>query len=160
VDDTDRQILTVLREDASQTNAAVGRRVGLTEAAVRRRVARMQADGTIVRFTVVTVPLGPEGLVLIRCRPGRTAEILRHVQARASEVFESSGEFDLGAFVERPTMEAFNRELDELRALDGVVSTVTLVRLTRSVRPRSGPSVRLPAAPAAPRPAARPDRPR
>ncbi len=139
MDDIDRRILEALREDASATNAAIGGLVALTEAAVRRRIARLRADGTILRYTIVTTPLGPEGVVLVRCRPGRTAEILRYVQARASETFETSGEFDLGAVFERPTMEAFNRELDALRSLPGVVSTVTLIRLTRSVRPPTGP---------------------
>lgn len=135
MDDLDVKILQCLREDASSTNRSVGSRVGLTEAAVRRRIVRMRAEGTIVRYTVVTRPLGPEGLVLVRCRPGRTAEILRYLMEHATEVFETSGEFDLGAFIEQPTMERFNAELDRLRSLDGVVSTVTLVRLARSVRP-------------------------
>jgi DNA-binding Lrp family transcriptional regulator len=134
VDDVDRKILQCLKEDASSTNGEIGSRVGLTEAAVRRRVARLRTEGTIVRYTVVTRPLGPEGLVLIRCRPGRTGEILRYVQDRATEVFETSGEFDLGAFIEQPTMEQFNEELDRLRSFEGVMSTVTLIRLTRSVR--------------------------
>ncbi|HEV2166047.1 MAG TPA: Lrp/AsnC family transcriptional regulator [Thermoplasmata archaeon] len=152
MDDLDHAILQCLKEDASSTNGEIGARVGLTEAAVRRRVARLRSDGTIVRFTVVTRPLGPEGLVLVRCRPGRTGEILRFLQDHAVEVFETSGEFDLGAFIEEPTMERFNEELDRLRAVDGVVSTVTLVRLARSIRPtgRSPGSARAPvrAAPA------------
>ena len=134
VDDVDRKILELLREDARATNAAIGQEVGLTEAAVRRRVARMRADGTIVRFTVVTVPLGPEGLVLIRCRPGSTSEVLRYVRDRSAEVFETSGEYDVGAFIECSTMDELNHELDEIRSLEGVVSTITLIRLARSVR--------------------------
>lgn len=145
MDDLDRLVLATLREDGRATNASVGAKVGLTEAAVRRRVRRLQKDGTIVRFTVVTVPLGPEGIVLIKCRPGRTGEILRDLGATAMEVFETSGEYDVGAVVERSTMDEFNRELDRIRSLDGVVSTVTLVRLTRSVRPsRPGPGGRVP----------------
>ena len=159
MDDLDHAILQCLKEDASSTNGVIGARVGLTEAAVRRRVARLRSDGTIVRFTVVTRPLGPEGLALVRCRPGRTAEILRFLQERATEVFETSGEFDLGAFLEQPTMERFNAELDRLRAMDGVVSTVTLVRLTRSVRPLGRNPLSAPEAERVAPPAARPVRP-
>lgn len=134
MDDVDRKILELLREDARATNAAIGKVVGLTEAAVRRRVARMRTDGTIVRFTIVTIPLGPEGLVLIRCRPGSTSDVLRYVRERSTEVFETSGEYDVGAFIECSTMDELNRELDEIRSLDGVVSTITLIRLARAVR--------------------------
>jgi DNA-binding Lrp family transcriptional regulator len=131
VDDIDRQILQLLKEDGRATNAEVGMKIGLSEGAVRRRIARMRSEGTILRFTAVTLPLGPEGLVLIRCRPGRTAQILDHVRQRATEVFESSGEYDLGAIIECGTMDALNRELDAIRALDGVDATLTLIRLTR-----------------------------
>jgi Lrp/AsnC family transcriptional regulator of lysine biosynthesis len=144
VDDVDRKLLELLREDAHATNAAIGEKVGLTEAAVRRRIARMRAAGTIVRFTIVTVPLGPEGLVLIRCRPGSTSEVLRFVRERAIEVFETSGEYDVGAFVECSTMDELNRQLDEIRSREGVVSTITLIRLARAVRipPPPPPPVR------------------
>ncbi len=131
MDDIDRRILQLLKEDGRATNAEVGTRIGLSEGAVRRRIARMRTEGTILRFTAVTRPLGPEGLVLIRCRPGRTASILEHVRNRATEVFESSGEYDLGAIIECGTMEALNVELDTIRSLDGVDATLTLVRLTR-----------------------------
>ena len=88
-----------------------------------------------------------------------SAEILRFLQERATEVFETSGEFDLGAFLEQPTMERFNAELDRLRAMDGVVSTVTLVRLTRSVRPLGRNPLSAPEAERVAPPAARPVRP-
>lgn len=131
MDDTDRRILQLLKEDGRATNAEVGSKIGLSEGAVRHRIARMRSEGTILRFTAVTLPLGPEGLVLVRCRPGRTASILDHVRGRATEVFESSGEYDLGAIIECATMEELNRELDSIRALDGVDATLTLIRLTR-----------------------------
>jgi DNA-binding Lrp family transcriptional regulator len=131
VDDIDRRVLQLLKEDGRATNAEVGEKIGLSEGAVRRRIARMRADGTILRFTAVTLPLGPEGLVLVRCRPGKTAAILEHVRQRATEVFESSGEYDLGAIIECGSMDALNRELDAIRAMDGVDATLTLIRLTR-----------------------------
>ncbi len=157
MDDTDRRILQLLKEDGRATNAEVGTKIGLSEGAVRRRIARMRNEGTILRFTVVTLPLGPEGLVLVRCRPGRTAPILEHIRQRATEVFESSGEFDLGAIIECGTMEALNRELDTIRAMDGVDATLTLIRLTRWQRdgpapPGGHPAPSPPRAPAAVQP--------
>lgn len=150
MDDVDRKVLALLREDGRATNAAIGSRVGLTEAAVRRRIARMRRDGTIVRFTVISAPLGPEGIVLVRCRPGRTGEILGYLRSNATEVFETSGEYDVGAVIEKGSMEEFNRELDRLRALEGVVSTVTLVRLARELRSVRGARAAGPTSPGAP----------
>lgn len=155
MDEVDLRLLQLLREDARATNAELGARVGLTEAAVRRRILLRVRDGTIQRFTISTVPLGPEGLVLIRCRPGRTAEILRAVREGATEVFESSGEFDLGAQIERSSMEELNHELDRIRSLEGVESTATLIRLARAGPGAPGPVRDAPtAAPGAARAAA------
>ncbi|MDE1819415.1 MAG: Lrp/AsnC family transcriptional regulator [Euryarchaeota archaeon] len=160
MDDIDRRILQLLKEDGRATNAEVGTKIGLSEGAVRRRIARMRAEGTILRFTVVTLPLGPEGLVLIRCRPGKTATILEHVRQRATEVFESSGEYDLGAIIECGTMDALNRELDAIRALDGVDATLTLIRLTRWQKtPQAAPGGAAPVAPSRAAPAPPPRRP-
>jgi DNA-binding Lrp family transcriptional regulator len=131
VDELDGAILQRLREDARSTNVEVGRAVGLTEGAVRYRIARMIEDGTIQRYTIVTRPLGPEGLVLIRCQAGRTEEVVAAVRTIASEVFEAAGDYDLGASIERATMEELNRTLDWIRAQPGVEATQTLIRLTR-----------------------------
>ncbi|MGI0151933.1 MAG: Lrp/AsnC family transcriptional regulator, partial [Thermoplasmata archaeon] len=105
MDELDRRLLRELRVDARATNAALGARIGLTEGAVRRRVGRMFGDGTILRYTVITRPLGPEGLVLIRCRPGRTREVVDRLRSLAEDLFETSGEYDLAASLERDSME-------------------------------------------------------
>jgi DNA-binding Lrp family transcriptional regulator len=131
VDDRDRAILDRLRKDGRTPNATIGAQLGMSEGAVRHRVARMVAEGTILRTTVVTRPLGPEGLVLVRCRPGATRQVVERMRHQVVDLFETSGEYDLGANVEAPTMEAFNRALDGIRAIRGVESTTTLVRLTR-----------------------------
>ena len=131
MDATDHALIRALREDSRATNAALGRRVGLTESAVRRRIERLRRDGIIVRFTLATVPLGPEGLVLLRCRPGRTEAILAKLQAIARETFETSGEYDLAASLDRGTMEELNQELDRIRSWEGVESTLTLIPLSR-----------------------------
>jgi DNA-binding Lrp family transcriptional regulator len=131
VDALDRSILAALRVDGRATNAAIGAQIGLTESAVRRRVDRLRADGTIQRFTVDTVPLGAEGLVLVRCRPGATPRIARSLRDLARAIFEASGEYDLGAFVERGSAAELNDAIDRIRALPGVLSTTTLIPLVR-----------------------------
>lgn len=143
MDDLDRRILQLLREDSRATNESIGAHVGLTESAVRHRVRALRADGTLLKFTVITRPLGPEGLVLIRCQPGRTSEVVERVRDLASDLFESSGAYDLGATLEAESMEGLNRALDRLRAIPGVQETVTLVRLTRFVRTGAPPGGRV-----------------
>lgn len=52
IDETDREILELLREDARRTLGDIGARVTLSTAAVKRRIDRMQENGVIVGYTV------------------------------------------------------------------------------------------------------------
>lgn len=102
----------------------------------------MTDDGILLRYTIIARPLGPDGLVLIRCRPGATEQVVDRVRTIADDLFETSGEFDLAASVAAESMEAFNRQLDRIRGLPGVEETATLIRLTRFVGEATAPDRR------------------
>jgi len=51
LDDTDRKILALLRENGRRTLADIGSQVALSVAAVKRRVARLERDGVIRGYT-------------------------------------------------------------------------------------------------------------
>lgn len=53
LDDIDRALLAALQQDARLSQAALGSRVGLSAAAVNRRLQRLTADGIITRTTAV-----------------------------------------------------------------------------------------------------------
>ena len=52
VDGTDRQLLELLRTDARRTYSDMAGEVGLSVAAVKRRVDRLRDSGVITGFTV------------------------------------------------------------------------------------------------------------
>lgn len=47
LDDTDRLILRALAQDASQSAGAIGRRLGMSQPAVWRRIRRLEKEGVI-----------------------------------------------------------------------------------------------------------------
>jgi Lrp/AsnC family transcriptional regulator, leucine-responsive regulatory protein len=51
LDDTDRKILALLRENGRRTLADIGSQVALSVAAVKRRVERLERDGVIRGYT-------------------------------------------------------------------------------------------------------------
>jgi DNA-binding Lrp family transcriptional regulator len=51
LDDTDRKILSLLRENSRRTLADIGEHVSLSVAAVKRRVGRLERDGVIKGYT-------------------------------------------------------------------------------------------------------------
>src|SRR3954452_616480 len=56
VDQTDRQIVALLREDARRSFQDIGAHVSLSAPAVKRRVDRLRRDGVIKGFTTLLDP--------------------------------------------------------------------------------------------------------
>ncbi|NUT90789.1 MAG: AsnC family transcriptional regulator, partial [Saccharothrix sp.] len=52
MDDTDRAVLALLREDATLSYAALGAQVGLSAAAAHERVRKLRERGVIRRTTI------------------------------------------------------------------------------------------------------------
>src|SRR3954449_1086954 len=56
IDDIDRQIVALLREDARRSFQDIGGHVALSAPAVKRRVDRLLRDGVITGFTTLIDP--------------------------------------------------------------------------------------------------------
>jgi DNA-binding Lrp family transcriptional regulator len=57
MDDVDRQIVALLREDARRSFQDIGQRVSLSAPAVKRRVDRLLADGVIRGYAALVDPV-------------------------------------------------------------------------------------------------------
>ena len=69
-DDISKQIIEQLQEDGRRSYASIGKAVGLSEAAVRQRVQRLQDTG-VMQIVAVTDPLTlgfrRQALIAIKC---------------------------------------------------------------------------------------------
>lgn len=52
VDDLDRRLIAELSRDARQTSAELSRKLGVSDTTVRRRILRLQRDGTIISTVI------------------------------------------------------------------------------------------------------------
>jgi len=129
LDEVDYRILEILRENARTTNNAIAAEVHLTEGAVRNRIKRLVEDGVIRRFTIETQPDQAEAMVLIKTRTRASREILRKIRRHADRLFETAGQFDVAAHLTAKEIRIINETVDKLRSIDGVISTVTLVKI-------------------------------
>ena len=134
LDDVDRQILELLKRNSRVKYTELARIVGVTEGAVRRRVSRLVKNGVIKRFTVeigVTKPL-LKALVLISARTSHplstVSENVKRLQG-VEAVYEVSGLYDIVAVIKGDDISDLNNCIDEIRKIDGVESTNTLVVL-------------------------------
>ncbi len=129
MDEKDWAIIDILRRNARTSNSDIGRELNVSEGTIRKRIQKLLEEGAIKRFTVVLRNEGVEGVILIRTEPKKAKELLDFVTAKFDEIYEFSGRFDLAVKVNCKSLEELNKIVDDLRGMDGVRNTDTLVRL-------------------------------
>jgi Lrp/AsnC family transcriptional regulator, regulator for asnA, asnC and gidA len=132
VDDVDRRIIEVLQANGRESFRAVAGRVGVSEATVRARYARLTSEG-ILQVVGVTNPLGlgfEQALVGVKTSgpPSAVAdEIARWPEA--DYVVVTAGQFDVVVEVVASDRTELLELTNRIRALDSVVSTETFLYL-------------------------------
>jgi Lrp/AsnC family transcriptional regulator, regulator for asnA, asnC and gidA len=132
VDELDRKIIEELQANGRESFRRIAARLGVSEATVRGRYARMTAAG-ILQVVGVTNPLGlgfDQALVGVRTSgpPERVAdEIARWPEA--DYVVVTAGQFDLVVEVVASSRRELLDLTNRMRALDEVVSTETFFYL-------------------------------
>jgi len=134
LDDVSKAIIDQLQQDGRRSYADIGKRVGLSEAAVRQRVQRLTEAG-VMQIVAVTDPmqLGFTRQAMIGVRvAGDVREVADRLAAIAAVdyVVMTAGTFDLLAEVvcedDDHLIELLN---GEIRRLPGVAATETFVYL-------------------------------
>lgn len=133
LDDIDHMIISMLVKDARIPYTEIAKRVGLSEAGVRKRIDRLLRMGVIKRFTVeVDYTARVKAITLIATEPSTdTSEISRKVKEinGVERVYEVTGVYDVIAVISSPSMAEINKCIDELRRIRGVKSTNTMIIL-------------------------------
>jgi Lrp/AsnC family transcriptional regulator, regulator for asnA, asnC and gidA len=132
VDDVDRRIIEALQANGRESFRAVAGRVGVSEATVRARYARLTSEG-ILHVVGVTNPLGlgfEQALIGVKTSgpPSAVAdEIARWPEA--DYVVVTAGQFDVVVEVVASDRTELLELTNRIRALDSVVSTETFLYL-------------------------------
>ncbi|MEQ6901857.1 Lrp/AsnC family transcriptional regulator [Nocardioides sp. YIM 152588] len=141
LDDTDRAILDLLRENARRPLREVARSVGLTVAPVQRRIARLERLGVIERYTVQVnhgrIATGIEAMCELHFTDDLDlAQIMEFVAniSEVQEVLTLAGDPDALVRIRVEGVEDLRRVVSALRAGKAVASTKTLVVLEQWTR--------------------------
>jgi len=134
LDDLSKAIIEQLQQDGRRAYATIGKAVGLSEAAVRQRVQKLQESG-VIQIVAVTDPLtvgfNREAMIGIRCEGDidPVAEALAAIP-EISYVVATAGSFDLLVEVvaedDDQLLETINKGI---RAIPQVRSTESFVYL-------------------------------
>ena len=133
VDAIDEKILKALMENSRKTYVEIGNIVGLSEGAVRNRVQALVGSGTIRKFTLEVAPsIRVRSLTMISVDPSiPTYNISKKVEELSGieSIYEVTGEYDIVCVVSQRDIEGLNQTIEEIRKLDGVVKTNTVIVL-------------------------------
>jgi Lrp/AsnC family transcriptional regulator for asnA, asnC and gidA len=134
LDDVSKLIIEELQRDGRRSYAAIGKVVGLSEAAVRQRVQRLVESG-VMQVVAVTDPLelGFARQAMIGIRASGALEPIADVLASLPEVdyvVITAGSFDLLVEVVCESDEELLSVLStKIRSIDNVLSTETFMYL-------------------------------
>jgi len=133
LDAIDNAILNILIKDSRTPYTTIAKKVGLSEAGVRKRIDRLVKMGVIKRFTIeVSRPAVVKAITLITADTSTdTSEVSRAVRSvnGVEKVYEVTGVYDVIAIISSPDISEVNRCIDELRRVRGVRSTNTMMVL-------------------------------
>ena len=133
MDDTDKRIISILKQDGRAGYNTIGKQVGLSEGAVRKRIKVLADAGVIKKFTVkVSVAEGAEAITLLATNPAapthEVSEKIRHIP-NVETVYEVTGEYDIVAVISGTNVVEVNECLEKIRRVEGIMKTNTMIVL-------------------------------
>lgn len=129
----DEKILGILKADSRKSFVEIADWIGMSESAVRRRVKNLQDSGVIKKFTV---ELGPSNktsaITLISVSSvADTAQVSEELQKLegVETIYEITGQDHIATIIAAPTILEINSYIDEIRKIEGVSDTNTVIIL-------------------------------
>ena len=129
----DEKIIKILRNDSRKSFVEIAKVIGMSESAVRRRVKNLQDIGVIKKFTI---DMGPSNktsaitLISVSSTADTSNVSDRLLNLKGIEVvYEITGQYDIATIIVAPTILEINSYIDEIRKIDGVSDTNTVIIL-------------------------------
>ncbi|MBC8252265.1 MAG: Lrp/AsnC family transcriptional regulator [Candidatus Nitrosopelagicus sp.] len=136
-DKVDERIIGYLKEDSRESFVDIGKKLKLSESAVRRRVKNLVDSKTIDKFTI---ELGEENvtsaIVLVSVDSATETSKVSLKLAKLNgvkTVYEITGQYDITTIMSASSITEINNSIDALRKITGVVDTNTVIILRKII---------------------------
>jgi DNA-binding Lrp family transcriptional regulator len=136
MDTTDRSLLSLLRDDARMSVAAMAKSLGVSRGTVQNRLARLEADGTVLGYTIRLKNASDDerirAFMTVAVEGNRTDEVLKALRGDPAvcALHTTNGRWDIVAELRTESLEAVDRVLGRIRLIDGISSTETSLLLS------------------------------
>ncbi|HUV35158.1 MAG TPA: Lrp/AsnC family transcriptional regulator [Candidatus Desulfaltia sp.] len=142
MDDTDRTILRMLKEDARVSLAQISREVGLSSPSIKDRIDKLEAEGVILGYRPVLeygkLGLGLTGFVGVMLDPQRCCDedIVRDLETVEGVVegWFTDGEEDMLLMVRAADPPSLMETVNRIRSIQGVYRTRTVITLANPIK--------------------------
>ena len=136
-DKIDEKILEYLRNDSRESFVEIGKKLKLSESAVRRRVKNLVDSKVIERFTIEMGEINSTSAIVLisvdsTTDTSKVSSRLTKLNA-VKTVYEITGQYDISVIIKAQSITEINAAIDELRKISGVIDTNTVIIL-RTIR--------------------------
>ena len=136
-DKVDENIIEYLKENSRESFVDIGKKLKLSESAVRRRVKNLLGSGVIKKFTLeLGVENATSAIVLVSVDSATdTSKVsLKLTKLEGVKtVYEITGQYDITVIISAATIAEINNSIDALRKITGVVDTNTVIILKKVI---------------------------
>ncbi|SFC20601.1 DNA-binding transcriptional regulator, Lrp family [Polaromonas sp. OV174] len=138
MDDTDRQLISLLRDNARASVASLAKALRVSRGTVQNRLNKLEADGTIVGYTARLKPQAEahqiRALMTVAVDGNRIDLVLSALRGdpAVSALHTTNGRWDIVAELRADSLESFDRVLGRIRLLEGIANTETSLLLSTS----------------------------
>jgi Lrp/AsnC family transcriptional regulator for asnA, asnC and gidA len=132
-DETDEKIIRILQADSRKAFVEIANEIGLSESAVRRRVKNLVDRMIIKRFTI-ELGASDKTSAITLISVASTADTsgvsnqLMNLNG-VKVVYEITGQYDIAAIIAAPAIADINKCIDDIRKIEGVSDTDTVIIL-------------------------------
>lgn len=147
LDAIDRKILSLLLANARMSLVDIGERVALSPPAVKRRIERLERQGTVLGYSAVVAQAalgwGTQAFLEVFCAGDTSLDSLRQMAAERSEVvgaYTVAGDAEAILHVRTADIAHLERTIEHIHSHPQVLRTRTQVVLTTLVERHRGSS--------------------
>jgi DNA-binding Lrp family transcriptional regulator len=136
MDEIDRQLIALLRENARVSIATLAKKLRVARGTVQNRLTKLEADGTVVGYTVRLRPQVEEqrirALMTVAVEGNKAEAVLKALRGdpAVAALHSTNGRWDIVAELRADSLEAFDRVLAGIRRIEGISSTETSLLLS------------------------------
>jgi DNA-binding Lrp family transcriptional regulator len=135
MDETDRQLISLLRQDARLSIADLAHKLGVSRGTVTNRITKLEDAGVIVGYTVRVRPdvqrSDIKAWMSIAVEGNQTRSVIASLlgEPNVATLHDTNGRWDLLAELRAETLQELGKTLERIRLIKGISNSETSIHL-------------------------------